>query len=42
MSKNVKLNSIKQDISNAVNSTKLKYHEHLALNLNDPKTTLKS
>ena len=35
------LNSITQDISNAVNSSKLKYHERLALNdlndLNDPK-----
>ena len=33
------LNSITQDISNAVNSSKLKYHEHLAFKLNDPKTT---
>ena len=30
------LNFIAQDISNAVNSSKLKYHEHLPLNLNDP------
>ena len=32
------LNSITQDISNTVNSSKLKYHEGLALKLNDPKT----
>ena len=31
-----------QDISNAVNSSKLKYHEHLALKLNDPKTAPKN
>ena len=36
------LNSITQDISNAVNSSKLKYHERLALNLNDPKTAQKT
>ena len=36
------LNSITQDISNAVNSSKLKYHERLALNLNDPKTAPKT
>ena len=36
------LNSITQDISNAVNSSKLKYHEHLALNLNEPKTAPKT
>ena len=32
------LNSITQDISNAVNSLKLKYHDRLAFKLNDPKT----
>ena len=31
------LNSITKDILNAVNSSKLKYHERLALNLNDLK-----
>ena len=36
------LNSITQDISNAVNSSKLKYHERLAPNLNDPKTAPKT
>ena len=36
------LNSITQDISNAVNSSKLKYHERLALNVNDPKTAPKT
>ena len=36
------LNSITQDISNAVNSSELKYHERLALNLNDPKTAPKT
>ena len=36
------LNSITQDLSNAVNSSKLKYHERLALNLNDPKTAPKT
>ena len=36
------LNSVTQDISNAVNSSKLKYHECLALNLNDPKTAPKT
>ena len=35
------LNSITQDISNAVNSSKLKYHERLVLELNDPKTAPK-
>ena len=32
------LNSITQDISNAVNSSKLKYHESLVVKPNDPKT----
>ena len=36
------LNSITQDILNAVNTSKLKYHERLARNLNDPKTTPKT
>ena len=36
------LNSITQDISNAVNSSKLKYHERLAFKLSDPKTTPKT
>ena len=36
------LNSITQDVSNAVNSSKLKYHERLAFKLNDPKTTPKN
>ena len=36
------LNSVTQDISYAVNSSKLKYHERLALNLNDPKTAPKT
>ena len=36
------LNSNTQDISNAINSSKLKYHERLALNLNDPKTAPKT
>ena len=31
------LKSITQAISNAVNSSKLKYHECFALKLNDPK-----
>ena len=31
-----------QDVSNAVNSSKLKYHEHLALKLNDPKPAPKN
>ena len=35
------LNSIIHDILNAVNSSKLKYHERLARNFNDPKTTPK-
>ena len=38
----VSLNSITEDISNVVNSSKLKYHERLALNLNDPKTAPKT
>ena len=38
----VSLNSITEDISNAVNSSKLKYHERLALNLNDPKAAPKT
>ena len=37
----VSLNSITRDISNAVNSSKLKYHKCLVLNLNDPKTAPK-
>ena len=36
------MNSITQDISNAINSSKLKYHEGLAPNLNDPKTAPKT
>ena len=36
------LNSITQDISNAVNSSKLKYHERLAIYLNDPKAAPKT
>ena len=36
------MNSITQDISNAVNSSKLKYRERLAPNLNDPKTAPKT
>ena len=32
------LTPITQDVSNAVNSSKLKYHERLARKLNDPKT----
>ena len=36
------LNSITQNISNAVNSSKLKYHEGLALDLNDPKAAPKT
>ena len=36
------MNSITQDISNAVNSSKLKYHERLAINFNDPKTAPKT
>ena len=35
------MNFVAQDISNAVNSPKLKYHEHLAFNVNDPKTAPK-
>ena len=34
--------SITHDISNAANSSKLKYHERLALNRNDPKTAPKT
>ena len=36
------LNSITQDISNAVNSLKLKCHKRLALKLNDPKAAPKT
>ena len=36
------LNSSTQDISNAVNSSKLKYHERLALKLNNPRTVPKT
>ena len=36
------LNSITQDISNAVNSSKLKYYERLALKPNEPKITPKT
>ena len=36
------LNSITQNISNAVNLLKLKYHERLGLKLNDPKTAPKT
>ena len=36
------LSSITQTMSNTVNSSKLKYHERLALNLNDPKTAPKT
>ena len=32
------LNSLTQDISNAITSSKLKYHEHLVNKGNDPKT----
>ena len=35
------LDSITQDISNTVNSSKLKYHQRLAFKLNDPKTAPK-
>ena len=35
-------NSTAEDISNAVNSSKLKYHERLALRLNDPKAAPKT
>ena len=35
------LKYITQDISNAVNSSKLKHHECLAFKFNDPKTALK-
>ena len=36
------MSSITQDISNAVNSSRLKYHERLALKLNEPKTVPKT
>ena len=36
------LNTITQDRSNLVDSSKLEYHERLALRLNDPKTSLKT
>ena len=36
------LNSITQDISNTVNSSKLKYHERLSLKLYDPKIASKT
>ena len=36
------LKYITQDISNAVNSSKLKHHECLAFKFNDPKTALKN
>ena len=36
------LNSVGQDISNAVNSSKLKHHERLVLKLNDPKRAPKN
>ena len=35
------LNYIVQNITNAFNSSELKYHERLALKLNDPKTSQK-
>ena len=35
------LNSITQNISNVVNSSKPKYHERLAFEVNDPKTAPK-
>ena len=35
------LNSLTQDISNAITSSKLKYYEGLANKLNDPKATPK-
>ena len=36
------LNSLTQDISNAITSSKLKYHEHLVNKGNDPKTDPKN
>ena len=36
------LNSITQDTSNVINSSKLKNYERLALKLNDPKTAPKT
>ena len=36
------LNSLTQDISDAVTSSKLKYYEHLVNKLNDPKTAPKN
>ena len=36
------LNALTIDISNAISSSKLKYHERLANKLNDPKTALKT
>ena len=36
------LNSLTQDISDAITSSKLKYYESLANKLNDPKTALKT
>ena len=35
-------NALTLDISNAISSSKLKYHERLANNLNDPKTAPKT
>ena len=35
------LNAITQDISNAVTSCKLKYHERFTLKFSDPKTAAK-
>ena len=36
------LNSLTQDISDAIKSSKLKYYEHLANKLNNPKTAPKT
>ena len=36
------LNALTLDISNAISSSKLKYHERLANKLNDPKTAPKT
>ena len=36
------LNALTIDISNAISSSKLKYHERLANKLNDPKTAPKT
>ena len=36
------LNAFTTDISNAANSSKFKYHEHLAKKLNNPKTAAKT